>query len=141
MKYLFKAIEDFNKSELTITEKEQLIKEVREIIKSKQVDNYYPTVEELEERKRDFWRYRGKEELPYFRKIGPCIWNLNEGYYINSIRKAIKSGNYDDLKLKEEYYEVGDKYYWKDDYFLFENNCYLKKIIALNKESLLIKHC
>lgn len=141
MKYLFKAIEDVNKSELTKSEKQQLIEKVRGFIKSKQVDNYYPTVEEIEERKREFWRYRSRKKcpIPYFRKIGPYIWNLNEGYYINSIRKAIKSGNNYDLKLKEEYYEVGDKYYWKDDYFLFENNCYLKKDYCVEQGKLVDK--
>lgn len=141
MKYLFKAIKDVNDSDVSRGEKENLIEEIRRIINLRQTDKYYPTVDEIDEYKSNYWRYRSKDEysIPYFRKIGHCIWNLNEGYYLNSIREAIKSGDTRDLKMKKEYYEVGDKYYWKDDYFLFENNCYLRKDYCVEQGKLIDK--
>lgn len=129
MKNLFKAIELINKSSIDRTLKEGVISDIREVIDGLQKEHYFLPIERLERLNKDYKYYgRDKWVYPYYRaaKNGQIL-QLNKGYYLNSIKKALESGWQSDLKEKEFYYEIDDSYYSKSDYWLYEGKCYSKK--------------
>lgn len=129
MKNLFKAIELINKSPIDNTFKEGIIRDIRDVVDKLQQEHYFLPIERLERLNKDYKYYgRDKWVYPYYRvaKNGQIL-QLNKGYYLNSIKKALESGWQSDLKEKEFYYEVDGYYYRKSDYWLYEGKCYSKK--------------
>ena len=128
MKNLFKAIELINKSHIDRNLKEGMIRDIRECIRDEQRPNYFLEPEKLDDCVSSYTRcYRGEYKYPYYR-YGKhhTVLQLNGGYYIKSIKKALETGDGSYLKSKEFYYEIDDKYYFKDEHFLFEGKCYKK---------------
>ena len=129
MKNLFKAIELINKSSIDRNMKEDIIRDIRDVINNLQQEQYFLPIERLERFNRDY-KYYGRDKwiYPYYRtaKNGNVL-QLNKGYYLNSIKKALESGWESDLREKEFYYEVDGSYYRKSKYWLYEGKCYSKK--------------
>lgn len=137
MKNLFKAIELINNSSITRTNKENIIGNIRKHIKESQQNTYFLEPDDLERYNGDYMTWsRERHRYPYYRYgKNHTLMQLNGGYYIKSIKQALETGNTYLLKDKELYYEIDDKYYLKDEHFLFNGKCYKKSdyIIIDNK--------
>ena len=132
MLHVFKAINDLRKVK---TKDEELKHQIIFVIRSLRAiarmtigdAPYFLTERELEREEEDFWRFRDKDRYrkPMFRRAkNGRIMNINGGFYVSSIKKALAEGNPAYLKEKKLYYEVDGKYYHKNEYILYNGSLY-----------------
>lgn len=137
MQHIFKAIAELRKvkteNQDIKVERDSAIRRLREAVRNyTNVNSYFLTAEEIKREQEIFWRFRNRNnplyKNPMFRraKNGEII-NINGGYYIKTVRKALEEGSSSFLKTKEDYLEYDGEYYHKCDYFMFDNKVYSKR--------------